>query len=346
MDVNGIPNFLGPWTMFVVVFIISTIVVAVFKKWLWSRIRRWAVKDPHGWRARALQELDLPAKLLVIGMAVSLAEDFIPVSFRHMRLFDVGLRVYFIAVSLVVLNRVSRVLVSGHSYFSRFSVGSRQLIQIVVSVFVYLVGGLIILDSLGISITPLLASLGVGSVAVALALQDTLSNFFSGIYVLADHPINIGDYIRLDDGNGMEGYVVHIGWRSTRIQQLSSNVVVVPNSKIASSRLINYNLPTPEVAISVNVGVSYDADLPTVERVAIEVARDVLKRTAGAVADYEPWAHFNSFDDSSIGMSVGLRAKTFVDQYTLKHEMVKALHARFKAEGIDIPYPQRVIHNA
>ena len=327
--------------MFAAVFVLSLIVALILKKWLWLRIEHWARKAPNSWRDRVVHELDLPAKMLAFGLTVSFAQNFVPDNFHHEQLINLTLRIYFIFVGVVILNRAAKIMIAGdHGYFGKLNVGSRQLILIIVRVVIYLIGGLIILDGLGISITPLLASLGVGSVAVALALQDTLSNFFSGIYVLADRPINIGDYVRLDDGAGMEGYVVQIGWRSTRIQQLSGNVVVVPNSKIASSRLINYNLPTPETSFSVNVGISYEADLEKVEKVSLEVAKKVVSQSAGSPPSYNPSISFNSFGDSAINMSVNLRAQKFVDSFQLKHELIKALHSRFKAEGIEIPHPQ------
>lgn len=344
MNANKILTLLAPWTVFAIVFVCALIVATVLKKWLWSRIRHWTHASESGWRKEILDELDLPAKLTVFGLTLSFAQGFVPNTFHHANLLTNTLLIYFVVVSLVVVDRFAKVIIHSHRYFAQFNVGSRQLIQIAIRVFVYSIGALIILDSLGISITPLLASLGVGSVAVALALQDTLSNFFSGIYVLADRPINIGDYVNLNDGAGMEGYVVNIGWRSTRIQQLSGNVIVVPNSKIASSRLTNYNLPNRETSVSVPVGVSYDGDLEQIEKVIVEVAKQVIATVPGAVRSYVPSVRYNEFGDSSINLSVNLRAETYVDNYLIKHEFIKALHARFKKEGIDIPFPQRVIH--
>ena len=94
------------------------------------------------------------------------------------------------------------------------------------------------LNAVGVSITPIITALGVGGLAMALALQDTLSNLFAGIHILAEHTIRIGDFIRLE--TGQEGYVEDISWRTTRIRMLPNNMVIVPNSKLAQSVVVNY----------------------------------------------------------------------------------------------------------
>ena len=111
------------------------------------------------------------------------------------------------------------------------------LSQSVVRAFVIVVGGLVLLGHAGVAITPLVTALGIGGLAAALALQDTLSNLFGGFHLLADQPVRVGDLIRLE--NGMEGVVEDIGWRSTRIRSLSKYLIVVPNAKLAQSILTN-----------------------------------------------------------------------------------------------------------
>lgn len=205
-------------------------------------------------------------------------------------------------------------------------------------------GGLIILSQLGISITPLLTALGVGSLAVALALQDTLTNLFSGFYILANKQIRPGDYIKLDSGH--EGHVIDIGWRSIRIKELPNNLIIVPNSKVASAIVTNYNYPVKEMSVVVQAGVSYSSDLEKVEKVTIEVARAVLSEHNSGVKDFTPAVRYHTFGDSSINFSVVLRVKEFADQYVIIHEFIKRLHKRYSQEGIDIPFPQRVVHTA
>jgi small-conductance mechanosensitive channel len=202
-------------------------------------------------------------------------------------------------------------------------------------------GLLVILHELGISITPMLTALGVGGLAVALALQEPLANFFAGLFLTLAGQIRVGDYVQLD--SGQEGYVVDFSWRSTRLRMLANNLVVVPNAKLAQAIVVNHHLPSQELAVLVDVGVDYASDLRHVERVVTEVGREVMTQVAGGVPDFEPFIRYHTFGDSSIDFTVILRANEFVDQYLIKHEFVKRLHTRFNDEGIVIPFPIRTI---
>ncbi len=201
------------------------------------------------------------------------------------------------------------------------------------------VGVLVLLQSIGISVAPLLTALGVGGLAVALALQDTLRNLFAGIQILASKKVQPGDYVRLDTGE--EGYVDDINWRNTTVRQLSGNIVIVPNAHLADTVMTNYNQPAEEMSVSVQVGVSYDSDLDEVERVTLEVGRDVMQTVEGAMPEHEPLIRYHTFADARINFSVILRASQPAAQYVIVHEFIKRLHRRYRAENIEIPYPTR-----
>jgi small-conductance mechanosensitive channel len=202
-------------------------------------------------------------------------------------------------------------------------------------------GLLVILNGLGLSISPMLTALGVGGLAVALAVQEPLANFFAGLFITLAGQIRVGDYIRLDSGH--EGYVVDFSWRSTRLRMLANNLVVVPNSKLAQAILVNHHLPSQDMAVLVEVGVDYASDLGRVERIVTEVGRGVMSDVSGGVPEFQPFIRYHTFGDSSIDFTVILRAREFVDQYLIKHEFIKRLHARFDEEGIVIPFPIRTI---
>ncbi len=202
-------------------------------------------------------------------------------------------------------------------------------------------GLLVILNGLGLSITPMLTALGVGGLAVALALQEPLANFCAGLFITLAGQIRVGDYVKLD--SGQEGYVADFSWRSTRLRMLANNLIVVPNAKLAQAIVVNHHLPTQDLAVLVDVGVDYGSDLRHVERVVVEVGRGVMRDVAGGVPEFEPFIRYHTFNDSSVDFSVILRAQEFVDQYLIKHEFVKRLHARFNDEGIVIPFPIRTI---
>lgn len=217
-----------------------------------------------------------------------------------------------------------------------------SLLKNIVRFTVYSVGVLIILDDLRISIAPLLTALGVGGLAIGLGLQETLSNFFAGLQILAAKQIQIGNYIKLSTGE--EGYVEDLNWRAIIICSLYGNHMIVPNKSLANLTITNYERPTPDVAVPVEMGVDYASDLERVERVTVEVAKEVQKTVPGAVRDYQPSIRFGKFGDSAIYFSVNLRGERFVDQYLLKHEFIKRVKDRFDLEGIVIPFPVRTLH--
>jgi len=217
-----------------------------------------------------------------------------------------------------------------------------SFIQTVSRILIFGVGILIILNTLGIAIAPILATLGIGGLAVALALQDSLANLFAGFHLIINKQIKIGDYIKLESGE--EGYVLDINWRITKIKMLQNNVVLVPNSKINQSTIINYYLPDKEIAVLIDIGVHYKSNLLDVEKTTCEVAEQVISEVSGAVPGFKPFIRYNAFADFCVKFTVILRAKEFVDQYLIKHEFIKRIHERYKKEGISIPYPITAIN--
>lgn len=220
---------------------------------------------------------------------------------------------------------------------------SEPTMKRIVALVLLVLFSIMILDSTGVEVAPLIASLGIAGLAVALALQDTLGNFFGGVSISVDKPLRQGDFIELTDLKE-KGYVEKIGWRSTQVRTLANNIILVPNSKLAQSTIINYHMPMKEMSIVIPVSVSYDSDLEKVEKTVISVADRIQRTVGGAVPAFKPFIRYNSFDDSGIKFSVILRVMEFTDQYLVTHEFVKALHARFKQEGIEIPYPKRSVY--
>jgi len=205
------------------------------------------------------------------------------------------------------------------------------------------IGFLIILNVLGISITPLITALGVGGLAVALALQDTLANLFAGIHILMEKSIRVGDFVKLE--TGQEGYVEDITWRTTRIRMLPNNMVVIPNSKLSQSILTNYYLPEKRMALLIPIGVSYAADPVKVEQILVEEAKKAVGEIPGLLGDPEPFVRFiPGFGDSSLDFTLICQVREFVDQYLAQHELRKRIFKRFKEEGIEIPFPHRTVY--
>jgi small-conductance mechanosensitive channel len=210
------------------------------------------------------------------------------------------------------------------------------LAQTATRVVVIVVGLLVLLSTAGIRIAPILTALGVGGLAVALALQDSLANLFAGIHLLADRPVQVGDYVKVADA--AEGFVVDIGWRSTRIRSLANNVIVVPNETMGKATITNFSQPEPRTALGFTVSVDFSVDADRVEA----VLQEELNRTVGQVKGLLPDPSVSlipGFGEHSLDFSVGYQVATFVDQYQVQHELRKRILRRFHKEGITIPAP-------
>ncbi len=205
------------------------------------------------------------------------------------------------------------------------------------------VGILVVLDQLGISVAPLLATLGVGALALALALQPTLGNIFAGIQLVAAAQFKVGDFLRVNEA-GVEGYVTDIGWRTTTLRTLLDNHVIIPNSQLADSVLTNLHTPDPRVRLSIGVGVHYDTDLEEADRIAREVIREVQDSTEAGVPGFAGHIRWKEFGDSAITFDAILQAKKPLDRFDLASAFIKRLHRRYDEAGIEIPYPIRNLY--
>lgn len=273
----------------------------------------------------------------LLGVFAALPALPIPVSFSDE--ITMAGRLIVLVFAFIVLGRFASGIAAHYAH--RLFPSSVSLTKMIVNAVVLTIGLLILFQTIGIKITPILGALGVGGLAVALALQDTLANFFAGLQVMASKQINLGDYVQLDSSH--EGFVSDIGWRAATLKMLNNNVVVVPNTKLAQAIVTNYSLEERDFAVRMTIGVAYDSDLEKVERVTIETARAVVSRIEGAAKAFEPLVRFHTFGDSSIQFNVIMRYEDYGAQFLAQHELVKALHKRYQQEGIEIPFPIRTV---
>jgi len=323
----------------IIVFFVILISGYILRKYLFSKLLKYSAKTKtdmddiiiHSARNPfiiwcvmfgiyfALKTSELPAEVVLIAGKILLVLGIISVS--------------------IVISNIATSFIKSHSGKIESTMPVTSLTQNIARIIVFTVGILIILNSLGISIAPILATLGVGGLAVALALQDTLSNFFAGFHIIINKQVRSGDYIKLETGD--EGYVIDINWRTTKIKTLSNNVILVPNIKLTQTIITNYYLPNKEIVVPINLGVHYKSDLEKVEKVTLEIARSVINDLGAA--GQEPGFGFHTFGESAINFTVVLKAREFTNQFLLKHEFIKRLQKRFAEEEIVIPYPVRTI---
>jgi small-conductance mechanosensitive channel len=306
-------------------------------------IHHWTKKLANTWGEMVFSLLEsLPVPLLLLS-SIYAGLELLPLPHRFER---VGSKLILALTIVVVFYFPSKVLVLFLRRVGRRNPDMEHVTQpsiLVIRALFAILAIIIILENLGISLTAVWTTLGVGSIAVALALQETLSNLFAGFYLLADRPVSPGDYIKLD--SGQEGYVVRIGWRSTTMRTQSNNIVFVPNSTMAKAVIINYSLPELRVSVSIPVHVSYGSDPSLVEKVLLDVSREAAQEgLAGLLLNPPPSVCLNpGFGDSSLDFSLNLNVQRFEDQIPVQSELRKRILARFAKEGIAIPFPTRTV---
>ncbi len=252
-----------------------------------------------------------------------------------------GLMIFYILSATLIIAKVVSGLIKIKAADSDAVIPSSSIISNIVIIIVYCIGLLIILQSQGISITPVLTALGVGGLAVALALQPTLSNLFAGLQLISSGNFNRGNFVKL--ASGEDGFIEDITWRSTTIKAMSDHIIIVPNSKLADMIVTNYNLPQTELSFSVDISVSYDSDLNHVEHVTKEVIKETLNEMDCGIKDFEPIISFYSFGDGRTNLKAILRVTDYAAQFDVKSSFIKKLHERYNKEGINIPNPVRTI---
>ncbi|MFF4101895.1 mechanosensitive ion channel family protein [Streptomyces sp. NPDC001903] len=281
----------------------------------------------------------VPWAAVIAGVAV--AASTLPLTARVLGFVNQSLTAVLVLIATFGAARVVAGLVQSVAGSRTGVAGSASIFVNITRIVVLVMGVLVALETVGVSIAPLVTALGVGGLAVALALQDTLANLFAGVHILASKTVQPGDYIRLSSGE--EGYVVDINWRNTVVRNLSNNLVIIPNNRLARTNMTNFTQPEQQLSILVQVGVGYESDLEHVERVTLDVVDSVMADINGAVPDHEGKVRFHTFADSRINFTVILGVGEFSDQYRIKHEFIKRLHERFRAEGISIPAPTRTV---
>lgn len=315
----------------------------VLRHFILSVLKRWSAKTDTTIDDIVVSVIRGPSIYwaLALGLYIALGTSHLPSALIRVS-FSVLHAVLILSFTLVTAN-VAAHLLRYAANRADLPMAATGLTFVVLKGFVIGLGVLILLGTLGVSITPLLTALGVGGLAVALALQDTLSNLFAGIHILMEKSIRVGQFIRLETGE--EGYVTDIGWRTTRLRVLPNNVVIIPNNKLAQNRIINYDLPDKTMALLIPISVGYGADLNQIQRILVEEATRGAADIPGLLAHPAPVVRFiPGFGQSSLDLTLVCQIREYVDQFLVQHELRLRILSRFRAEGVDIPYPSRTVY--
>lgn len=324
-------------------FVIIVTLLLLARKLAFSSFTRWARKTDTKADDIVLDAVRHPSVFWAVAIALyfTIATSELPA-----RYVEYGLKALYViiilSVTLASANIFSK-LAQGAIEKSAVSVPVTGLSMAVVKAVIFAMGFLIVLGSLGISITPILTALGVGGLAVALALQDTLSNLFAGVHILVERSVKVGDYVKVSSGE--EGFVSDIGWRTTRIRQLGDNIIIIPNNKLSQSVITNFSMPGERMALPIKVGVSYSSDIDRVERVLLEEAQKAVGEVKGLLPEPLPAVRLvPGFTESSIELTLVVQVDGYAAQFDVQHELRKRIFKRFKSEGIEFPFPSRTVY--
>jgi len=306
---------------------------------VFGRLRLWASKSHSKLEALLVEALHGPVFLWIIILAIWLATDLSRLPPEATRWSGRALMALWIVSLTLMLARLAGRMVQVYAQHSASAAPAGSLAQTLATMIVALLGGLTLLNEFGISITPYLAALGVGGIAVALALQDTLSNFFSGFYVSLARHIRVGDFIQLE--SSQKGYVTDIGWRATTLRERQGNLIVIPNNKLAQSIVTNYHLPTPRMMLLIPVSVSYASDPEHVEKILLDVMHQATGELPGLLAEPSPVAFLipPGFGPYALEFTVICHVADYEAQFPVQHNLRKRIFHRLRQEGIVIPFP-------
>jgi small-conductance mechanosensitive channel len=300
-------------------------------------LHRYNTPGRHTFAPVLLRAMRMPSLLwcvaLGLAIAVNTAELTRTQSYWANRLIGGFLT---ISISLVLATVAVRVL---QAYGERNSMpfATAGLTRTLTYIVILGIGFLLLLRHFDVSITPLLTALGVGGLAVALALQDTLANFFAGVHILVETPIRLGDFIRLSSGE--EGVVTDIGWRTTRVRTFQNTMIVIPNTRITTGVLVNFNLPEPRTTTDIAIIVSLEADA---ERVAA-IIMDSINGLEGMLTDPAPILLFDpGITLTHMQFKLVMHCANPLERGLVQSRARALIHEALQREAIPYPSPAQL----
>ncbi len=323
--------------------VLGGIVVAyIFDKIVLKQLSKFASKTNWDGDNIIIKSLKNISKYPIIVASIYFASiklPFTPLVHYYIFKFFIAITIFFLTM---IISRIAVGLVRLLPGRSDGAFPGSSIFVNVTKILIFVFGFIFLLQQLGISIAPILTALGVGGLAVALALQDTLANLFAGLNVIAGRRLKQGDFIQLE--NGQEGVIEDITWRNTVVRELSNTKIIVPNTKMATSIIKNYTVPSLEIFVAVKISLDYNSDLVRIEKILVDVARQVMQEGEGTIVGHEPFVRYKEFADYSIDCEVFMKSVSFGDRPLVRHNFIKKLHHAFQKEGIVFPFPSRTLY--
>jgi len=325
-----------------VIVMTSAAILLILRVVLFRVLHQWAKRTETQFDDIIIASIKHPSLLLAAAIGIHIGLSFSEIPERHLVYLNKIIQVIIILSVTLASANLAGMVFRNYIQKSNIPIPTTGLAYGILKATILVIGFLIILSVLGISIAPLLTALGVGGLAVALALQDTLANLFAGIHILMEKSIRVGDFIRLE--TGQEGYVDDITWRTTRVRMPPNNIVVIPNNKLAQSVVTNYSLPEKRMALQIPVSVSYSSDPEQVEKAVVEEVKKAVGVVPGLLGEPEPVVRLApGFGESSLDFTLTCQIREFTDQLPVQHEVRRRILKRFRQEGIEMPFPHRTV---
>ena len=334
-------QFLELWLSPILIVTCAIIFGYLFKRFFHSKLKK--ITKMSKWEGDDILLNSLESQVVLWSFLFSLFLVFrdIPIKDEYSTFILIVIKILLIAS---VTHALAKLILGLFELWSKKQEGgfpSTTIFTNIVKITIYVIGLLIILDSVNISIAPMLTALGVGGLAVSLALKDTLSDVFAGLHILLSKKVQPGDFVSLDSGE--MGYIQNITWRNTKMLERTNNILHIPNTKLSSAIVKNYDSGDPSFSVKVFMGVDYNSDLEQVERVALEEANKLHSDMEETNKLSQPSFKFRGFGESSIDFAIYFRGNKYGDQNPIIYQFIKNIHKRFKKEKIQIPFPIRTI---
>ena len=326
---------LHPWILYAAEMAVLFIVVWAFRYFAVRRLRKWAERQDslhHNQMVSVVVRALTP--MLLIGIA-AIALNLLGLPPRFLALSDQLLYIATIVVVIYFASKILQVLIS-RWFATAHGIGARQsTVEFFTRIIFGIVATLFVLDNLNVQLKAIWTTLGVGGVAVALALQDTLTNFFAGVYLRLDNSVEQGDYIQIE--GSQEGFVGELGWRSTRMRTLSNHLVVIPNTKLATTPFTNYSVTSAEEITVLAFKISREANPETVKQILIDETNRAAKDISEIVLVPQPTArHVPKLGEPMQDYTLTVHVRSSRDRFNVHFALRSKIFERLAKEGIAV----------
>ncbi len=338
--------WLRPEYLFFFLFLILSLISLYGKKIIKRFLLRLALIDKKVTKGeKTIIDLSSWISYFFSMLFLNLAIAQLPVPAKLMKIFNLIFFILYVSIATFISIKLVDLILEKLSQKVRKSVAVNEaplvdtyysMISKVINVFIVLIALIAVLDRLGFNVTSLVASLGVGSLAIGLAAQDTVKNFISGVLLVTDRQFRIGDRVYIKNID-VEGYVYDIGLRTTRILTISgNNLITVPNSKLTEGIIENSLYPDPKVKDFVEVGVSYTSDVDKVKELLLKAASEI----DGILDNPHPSVYFTQFGDSALIFKLIYYVEGKDIAFDVKSKLHERINKLFRENGVEIPFPQ------